>query len=223
MFRNGLLTSIFVLASTSLLASQTPPRETPPQSAGPRIHITQDELCCLTTYFVEPTYPREARLAHIEGVVKLILVIAADGSIADLRAISGDSLLRDSTLNAVRQWRFLMGHVEGDPREAEVPLTFTFRIEDPPKPAYLHLVNGEVIRADEVHEFTYGIVYSAERRTHHISASSITGIDGCARVTVKPTKAGDCIPAGGPSFTVRAIPLLPAAGSRGSRSKTQSH
>jgi TonB-like protein len=35
-------------------------------------------------------YPREARLAHTEGKVKLILVIAADGSIADLQAVSGE-------------------------------------------------------------------------------------------------------------------------------------
>jgi|SRR5690242_15334261 len=223
MLRNRLLTSFLVLASTCVFSAQAPPRETPPKSAVPRIHIAQDELCCLTTHFVEPTYPREARLEHTEGVVKLILVIATDGSVADLRAISGDSLLRDSTLNAVRQWRFLMGHVEGEPREAEVPLTFTFMIEDPPKPAFLHLVNGGVIRADEVHEFTDGIVYSAQQRTHHISASSITGIDGCARVTVKRTRADDCIPSGGPSFVIRAIPLLPARGTRRSDGIGQSH
>src|SRR5207245_10407734 len=77
-------------------------------------------------------------------------------------------------------------------------------------PAYLHLTNGKVIRADEVREFADDMEYTAGRRTHHISANSVADINGCIRARVIPQKEGDCIQAGGPSFTVRAIPLLPA-------------
>jgi hypothetical protein len=115
-------------------------------------------------------------------------------------------------MNAVRQWRFSIGgYVVGAPRETEVPLTFTFKIEDPPQPAYLHLTNGKVIRADEVREFTDGVEYTVGRRTHRIAPGLVTDIDTCARVAILPTpKAGDCSPAGGPSFNIRAIPLLPS-------------
>jgi len=159
---------------------------------------------------VKPIYPKEARLAHTEGVIKLILVIASDGSIADLQAVSGDPLLLDSAMKAVRRWRFSIGGFVGKPSETEVPLSFTFRIEDPPKPAYLHLTSGRVIRADEVREFTDRIEYTVGRRVQHISANSVADINGCARIGVIPLKEGDCIASGGPSFDIRAIPLLPA-------------
>lgn len=117
-------------------------------------------------------------------------------------------------MKALRQWQFLIGgYVGGEQGEAEVPLTFTFKIEDPPKPAYLHLSNGKVIRADSVCEFTDRMEYTVGGRTHHISTDSVTDINACARVSLitKPEgKEDDCIPAGGPSFDIIAMPLLPA-------------
>lgn len=204
------LTQVLVGLLLSIHLAQSPDQATGPAPEVARVHLEQDALCCFTSHSVAPVYPREARVGHTEGVVKLILVIAPDGSIADLQAVSGDALLLDSTMKAVRQWRFSIGGFLGKPRELEVPLSFTFKIEDPPKPAYLHLTSGKTIRADEVREFTDGIEYVLGSRTHHISANSVANIDGCARVTVKPQREGDCIPAGGPSFSVRAIPLLPA-------------
>jgi hypothetical protein len=140
------------------------------------------------------------------------LVIADDGSVAELQAVSGDPLLLDSKMKAVRQWHFSIGgRVAAGPREMEVPLTFTFKIEDPPKPAFLHLSNGEVTRAGNVRELTDRIEYTVDRRTHHISPDSVTDINACARVSVIISpKEGNCIPRGGPSFFIRAIPLLPA-------------
>ena len=64
--------------------------------------MKQEHLCCFNMKFVKPIYPRQARLAHIEGVVKLTLVIADDNSIASLQAVSGDPLLLDSSIRAVR-------------------------------------------------------------------------------------------------------------------------
>jgi len=204
------VTQVLVRLLLSIHLSQSPAQNTGPAPEVRRTHLEQNALCCFTSHSVTPVYPREARVGHIEGVVKLILVIAPDGSIADLQAVSGDPLLLDSTMKAVRQWRFTIGGFLGKPSEIEVPLSFTFKIEDPPKPAYLHLVSGKIIRADEVRESTDGIEYAVGSRTHHISASSIANIDGCARVTGILQKEGDCIPAGGPSFFVRAIPLLAA-------------
>jgi len=206
----------------SILLAQAPPQSATPNSELPRTQLKQDQLCCFGTNFVEPIYPREARLAHTEGEVKLILVIAADGSIADLQAVSGDPLLLDSTMKALRQWRFTIGGFVGKPREMEVPLSFMFKIEDPPKPAYLHLTSGKVIRAEEVREFTNGIEYTVGSRAHHISPKSVTGIDGCARIGVILQREGDCIPSGGPSFNIRAIPLLPAV-KNGYSSQSASH
>ena len=201
-----ILHSIF-LSFLALIPAQNATTASPP-----RIHLTQDQLCCFIINTVNPIYPRDARLAHKEGVVKLTLVIADDGSVADLQAVSGDPVLLESTMKAVRQWRFQFALVNGSPREIEVPLSFTFKIEDPPEPAYLHLSNGKVIRANNVREFTDGIEYTVDRKTHHISLDSVTNINACAQISGRISRQqGDCVPGGGPSFIIRASPLLPAA------------
>lgn len=205
------IAQVFVYSVLSILFAQAPPQSVAPASQFSRLHLRQDQLVCYILNSENPIYPKEARLAHIEGVTKLILVIADNGSIAGVQSVSGDPLLIDSAIRAVRQWRFQPILLNGRPVEAEVPLSFTFTIQDPPKPAYLHLANKKVIRADEVREFSDRIEYTVGRRTHHLSPDSVTAIDACPRFSIAaPPKAAECVPAGGPSFIVRAIPLLSA-------------
>jgi len=206
------LPSQLLLFSLSLAQfAQTPSQDTPPATAAPkplRIPEKQEHLCCYDMHFVRPDYPKGARLAHIEGVVKLHLVFADDGSIAELQPVSGDPLLVDPAMKAVQQWRVVFSRVRGSPVEHEIALTFTFSIEDPPKPAYLHLTNGDVIRADTVREFTDRIEYSVGRQTHYLSPDSVTTINACAGIApLVPFEKGGCVPGGGPTFNIRAIPL----------------
>ena len=70
------------------------------------------------------------------------------------------------------------------PKKCEIPLTFTFKIEDPPKPAFLHLHDDKVIRVDTVREFTDSIEYTVGRHTRRISSDSVTDINACARVSL---------------------------------------
>jgi TonB family protein len=196
------------------LFAQTAPQDTTPTTPASkvlRIPEKQEHLCCYNMHFVKPVYPKEARLAHIEGVVKLHVVFADDGSIVELQQVSGDRQLVDSAMKAVQQWRVSFSRVSGRPVEREIALTFTFSIEDPPEPAYLHLANGDVIRADMVREFADRIEYTIGRQTHYISPDSVTNINACARVAHLPTmEEGDCVPGGGPTFNIRAIPLWPS-------------
>lgn len=197
----------------SILLAQASPQGSIPNAKQTRIQLKQDDLCCLATDVVNPTYAKEASLAHIEGAVKLVVIIGDDGSIVDLQAISGDPLLLNSAIKAVRQWHFSIGGVVvGGPREVEVPLSFGFTIENPPMPAYLHLADGKVIRADTVREFTDRIEYSVGSHTHRVAPDSVTEVNACARIVVRPVlKQGECRPSrGGPSFDIHAIPLLAA-------------
>jgi TonB family protein len=185
-----------------LLLSSLPP--SPPQTSAtvskvPRIQMQQEHLGCSILNVVEPIYPKESRLARVEGVVKLILVIGANGTAADVHAVSGDPVLLDSVISAVRQWRFQPELLNGDPVEAEVALSFTFRIQDPPKPAYLYLKNGDVVRVDEVREFPDTMEYTISGSIHKLSPDSVMLISACGR---------DCVPGGGPTFNIIAIPLV---------------
>jgi hypothetical protein len=146
--------------------------------------------------------------------VRLLLVVGENNSITELRAISGDPFLVASTMNAVRQWRFMIGgYLVGTLRQTDVPLTFAFKIEDPPTPASLHLKKGKGIRADSVRDFTDRMEHTADGRTHHISSGFVTGINACARTSMickpKDKEEANSIPGGGLSFVIRAIPLVP--------------
>ena len=66
--------------------SQTPPQAYP--GAKPqRVQIKQKDLCCYLVNVENPVYPREARLAGIEGEVRLTVILALDGTVADLQDI----------------------------------------------------------------------------------------------------------------------------------------
>jgi hypothetical protein len=204
------LLTIFVSPPTLALSQSA---SSPPEIV--RMHLTQEQLCCFDINFVKPVYPRQARLAHVEGEVKVVLEIV-NNSIASLQVVSGDPLLVDSTVHAIHQWRFdrIFGGYVGSaevPREIEIPISFTFKIEAPPKPAYLYLTNGKVIRVEDVREFTnYRLEYEVGNRTRHISSESVKKIAACKAVVRLELKEGECIPGGGPSFTITAIPLLPS-------------
>jgi hypothetical protein len=208
-----LLAQVVFHSALFALFAQTSPQDTAPTTPASkvmRVPEKQEHLCCYEMHLVKPVYPKKARLAHIEGVVKLHLVFADDGSIVELQPVSGNPLLVDSVMKAVQQWRVSFGGVAGRPMEHEIALSLTFSIEDPPKPAYLHLANGDVIRADTVREFEDRLEYTVGLQTHYLSPDSVTNINACARASARPMKEGDCIPSGGPSFNIRAIPLWPS-------------
>jgi protein TonB len=76
---------------------------------------------------VEPVYPRIATLAGIQGQVKLHAIIARDGTIQSLSAISGHPLLVRAALDAVGQWRYRPYVLNGEAVEVETFITVNFR------------------------------------------------------------------------------------------------
>ena len=78
---------------------------------------------------VEPVYPHVAAIAGIQGEVKLHAIIARDGSIQSLNAISGHPLLVRAALEAVGQWRYRPYYLNGEAVEVETFITVNFRKE----------------------------------------------------------------------------------------------
>jgi TonB family protein len=78
-------------------------------------------------YSPAPTYPPVAQSTHLQGVVRLDLVIGKDGAVKDIAVISGHPLLKDAAVAAVSSWRYLPTKVYGEPVEihAEVDVNFT--------------------------------------------------------------------------------------------------
>jgi TonB family protein len=70
---------------------------------------------------VAPVYPADATAGNISGTVRVFYVVGADGKVYHARAISGDGLsenpsLRKAAEDAVLQWRYEPGTVDGKPQ-----------------------------------------------------------------------------------------------------------
>jgi protein TonB len=76
---------------------------------------------------VEPVYPHIAQVSGIQGQVKLHAIIARDGSIQSLNAISGHPLLVRAALAAVEQWRYRPYVLNGETVEVETLITVNFK------------------------------------------------------------------------------------------------
>ena len=97
-------------------------------SLGPRrivSHLSEAQLLNR----VEPVYPHIAKITGVQGQVKLHAVIARDGSIQSLNAISGHPLLVRAALDAVGQWRYRPYYLNGEAVEVETFILVNFRKE----------------------------------------------------------------------------------------------
>jgi periplasmic protein TonB len=77
---------------------------------------------------IEPTYPPLAIQIRHEGTVRLHAIISTDGSIQSLEVLSGDPLLIQSALAAVRQWRYRPTILNGQPVEVDTEITVIYSL-----------------------------------------------------------------------------------------------
>ena len=75
---------------------------------------------------VMPRYPEMARRAGVSGDVVLAAIIGADGTLHDLKVISGSPLLRDEAIAAAKQWRYSPYLLGGKPVETDTHITISF-------------------------------------------------------------------------------------------------
>jgi periplasmic protein TonB len=91
-----------------------------------RRRISEPVQAAMLIHRVEPSYPLLARQLHREGRVELRAIIATDGTIQALEVITGDSLLIQSALAAVREWRYRPTILDGQPVEVETQITVIY-------------------------------------------------------------------------------------------------
>ena len=77
-----------------------------------------------------PIYPPQARASGVEGNVLLRAVIGTDGSVIQLSVISGDSLLAQAAIDAVKQWKYQPMLLDDQPVEVDMTITVPFKLGD---------------------------------------------------------------------------------------------
>jgi protein TonB len=77
---------------------------------------------------VQPEYPAIARSAGIQGSVLLQAVISKNGTIENLRVVSGHPFLVKAAVAAVMRWRYRPYFLNGEPIEVETQITVNFTL-----------------------------------------------------------------------------------------------
>lgn len=111
--------------SAPLLAPAPPPPPPPPapQTAEPvRLHTGVVAPRRISTS--EPVYPAIARAAHVEGIVIVEAVIGVDGRVESAKILRSVPLLDEAALDAVREWRYTPGMLNG----VAVPIIMTVTV-----------------------------------------------------------------------------------------------
>ena len=111
-----------------VLSAAAPPPPPPPKPQAPkRIRVGGMVESARLIFQPKPEYPPLAKMARIQGTVRLDAIISKDGTIQDLRVLSGHPLLVKSALEAVQRWRYQPTLLNGEAVEVatEIDVNFT--------------------------------------------------------------------------------------------------
>jgi TonB family protein len=97
---------------------------------GARSAVAPDVAGGSLLHRVEPEYPEEARQQRIQGAVVLEVRIGRDGSIQDVKLVSGQPSLANAAIAAVKQWRFKPRMVQEQLVEMQTRITLNFRLPE---------------------------------------------------------------------------------------------
>jgi TonB family protein len=78
---------------------------------------------------VNAIYPPQARAVGQHGVVVLEALVGADGSVKDVKVVSGPPLLRQSALDAVRRWKYQPFKLNGKAIAAQTQVQVEFKLQ----------------------------------------------------------------------------------------------
>ena len=94
----------------------------------PMTRVSQGLSAGVVEHRVKPTYPSQALTMRLQGPVVLRAMIAEDGSVHDLKVVSGQPVLVRAALDAVRQWRYRPYRLDGTPVRMQTEITVDFKL-----------------------------------------------------------------------------------------------
>jgi TonB family protein len=111
--------------SNSGPAISIPPRAAPEK---PR-PMSEGVMEAALTHKVQPQYPGAARQMHLQGTVRLRAIIGKDGSVSELEVLSGNPILVQAAVAAVREWRYRPTRLNNEVLEVETYITVNFVLD----------------------------------------------------------------------------------------------
>jgi periplasmic protein TonB len=78
---------------------------------------------------VQPIYPMLAKNQHAEGNVQIDALIDANGRVSTMKVVSGPILLRQSAMDALKQWKYQPATLDGKPVATHLTVTLQFHLQ----------------------------------------------------------------------------------------------
>ncbi len=109
-------------------------QDSKPAEAKPiRVKMGPSIVASSLLVYSRPPYPQEAKDKKVQGKVKIHLIIGTDGKVMEATAISGDSLLAQSAIEAVRRWTYRPTLLNGQAVEVDSEVEVTYKLGKKPK------------------------------------------------------------------------------------------
>ena len=93
-----------------------------------RAQVPEGVLKGMLIHRVQPDYPDIAASHRVEGTVVLHAIIGKDGTIKNLKLVSGSDMLARSAIGAVEQWVYKPYLLMGEPVEVESQIVVNFQL-----------------------------------------------------------------------------------------------
>jgi TonB family protein len=93
-----------------------------------KLNVPADVMARRIVYHVMPQYPEPARQAGVQGTVVLDTVVSAQGTVTQMKVVSGVEVLSKAAMDAVRWWRYEPYLVSGQPVTVETTVAVNFRL-----------------------------------------------------------------------------------------------
>ena len=95
--------------------------------AAAEVRIGTADAVKAATNKPQPEYSAVARQMKVAGRVEVEAVVDTEGMVESVKSLTGNPILTQSAINAVRKWRFTPFAENGAPAKAVVTLSFEFR------------------------------------------------------------------------------------------------
>lgn len=116
-----------VPAADNLSGLMSSPSPALPKAPVTTLRVSQGVSQGLLIKRVKPVYPQAALSIHAQGAVQIEATVNKEGMVVNPKVLSGEPILAQAALDAVRQWRYKPYYLDGEPVEIKTQITVNFK------------------------------------------------------------------------------------------------